>query len=186
MKGEKDLREAIRQWNQEKIHAFLLQKDIKWIFNPPAGSHHGGIWECCIHTVCKVMKAILNEQRLDDEGQVTLMCKAEAIVNGWPLTKVSDDPRDPEALTPTTSCSYALDLPFLQVYSPNVTVTHDEDGDTLSTWLRYSRVDGCANISHHYNRGKNGVTLTGILQLVTSSCCSTKPCQEAHGLLDVS
>ena len=46
------------------------------------------------------MKALLNEQRLDDEGLVTLMCEAEAIVNGRPLTKVSDDPRDPEALTP--------------------------------------------------------------------------------------
>ena len=88
VKGEKDLREAIRQWNQEKIHAFLLQKDIKWIFNPPAGSHHGGVWERCIRTVRKVMKAILNEQRLDDEGLVTFMCEAEAIVNGRPLTKV--------------------------------------------------------------------------------------------------
>ena len=46
------------------------------------------------------MKALLNEQRLDDEGLVTLMCEAEAIVNARPLTKVSDDPRDPEALTP--------------------------------------------------------------------------------------
>lgn len=90
MKGEKDLREAIRQWNQEKIHAFLLQKDIKWTFNPSAGSHHGGVWQRCIRTVRKVTKALLNEQRLDDEGLVTLMCEAE----------VSDDPRDPEALTP--------------------------------------------------------------------------------------
>ena len=29
VKGQKDLQEAIRQWNQEKIHAFLLQKNIK-------------------------------------------------------------------------------------------------------------------------------------------------------------
>ena len=101
VKGEKDLREAIRQWNQEKIHGFLLQKDIKWIFNPPAGSHHGGVWERCIRTVRKVMKALLTEQRLDDEGLVTLLCEVEAIVNGRPLTKVSDDPRDPEALTPS-------------------------------------------------------------------------------------
>lgn len=72
VKGEKDLREAIRQWNQEKIHAFLLQKSIKWIFKPPAGSHGGGVWERCIRTVRKVMKALLNEQRLD-EGLVTLV-----------------------------------------------------------------------------------------------------------------
>ena len=46
------------------------------------------------------MKALLNEQPLDEEGLATLMCKVEAIINGRPLTKVSDDPRDPEALTP--------------------------------------------------------------------------------------
>ena len=44
--------------------------------------------------------ALLKEQVLDDEGLATLMCKVESIVNGRPLTKVSDDPRDPEALTP--------------------------------------------------------------------------------------
>ena len=100
VRGEKDLREAVREWNQQKIHAFLLAKNIKWIFNPPAGSHHGGVWERCIRTVRKVMKALLKEQPLDDEGLTTLMCEAEAIINGRPLTKVSDDPRDPEALTP--------------------------------------------------------------------------------------
>ena len=56
--------------------------------------------ERCVRTVRKVMKAILNEQHLDDEGLVTLVCEAEAIVNGRPVTKVSNDPRDPEALTP--------------------------------------------------------------------------------------
>ena len=99
VKGQKDLQEAIRQWNQEKIHAFLLQKNIKWIFDPPAGSHHGGVWEHCIRTVRKVMKAFLNEQPLDEEGITTLMCEVEAIIKWLPLTKVSDDPRDPEALT---------------------------------------------------------------------------------------
>ena len=28
VKGHKDLQETIRLWNQEKIHAFLLQKNI--------------------------------------------------------------------------------------------------------------------------------------------------------------
>ena len=100
VKGEKELREAVCEWNQDKIHNFLLAKNVKWIFNPPAGSHHGGVWERCIRTVRKVMKALCKEQTLDDEGLLTLMCEVEAIVNGRPITKVSDDPRDPEALTP--------------------------------------------------------------------------------------
>ena len=46
------------------------------------------------------MAALVKEQTLDDEGLLTLTCEVEAIVNGRPITKVSDDPRDPEALTP--------------------------------------------------------------------------------------
>ncbi|XP_068716993.1 uncharacterized protein [Montipora capricornis] len=100
VRGEKELRNAIDRWNQEVIAEFLLQRNVQWIFNPPAGSHHGGVWERCIRTIRKVMSALLKEQVLDDEGLATLMCEVESIVNGRPLTKVSDDPRDLEALTP--------------------------------------------------------------------------------------
>ena len=100
VKGAKELRMAIKEWNQSQIHDFLLQRDVKWTFNPPAGSHHGGVWERCIRTTRKVLNAIMNEQVLDDEGISTLMCEVEAIVNGRPITKLSDDPRDMEPLTP--------------------------------------------------------------------------------------
>ena len=46
------------------------------------------------------MKALLQDQPLDNEGLPTLLCEVESIINGRPLTKVSDDPRDPEALRP--------------------------------------------------------------------------------------
>ena len=98
--GEKELREEIKGWNQHKIGEFLLQQNVKWTFNPPGGSHHGGVWERCIRTVRKVIGALTKEQTLDEEGLVTLMCEVESIVNGRPVTKVSDDPKDLEALTP--------------------------------------------------------------------------------------
>ena len=100
VKAEWELQVAVRDWNQDKIHDFLLAKNIKWLFNPPAGSHHGGVWECCIRTVRKVMKALMKEQPLNDEVLLTMMCEVKAIINGWPITKVSDDPKDPEPLTP--------------------------------------------------------------------------------------
>jgi hypothetical protein len=42
---ENELRDCTNDWNQDKIiHQALLLKNIKWIFNPPSASHHGGVW----------------------------------------------------------------------------------------------------------------------------------------------
>ena len=68
VKGEKELRGVVCEWNQDNIHNVLLAKNVNWIFNPPAGSHYGGEWERCIWTVRKVMTALCKEQTLDDEG----------------------------------------------------------------------------------------------------------------------
>ncbi|XP_068738016.1 uncharacterized protein [Montipora capricornis] len=43
VRGEKELRNAIDRWNQEVIAESLLQRNVQWIFNPPAGSHHAGV-----------------------------------------------------------------------------------------------------------------------------------------------
>lgn len=98
--AERELKEGINNWNQHQIHEYLLQENIKWIFNPPLGSHHGGAWERCIRTVRKTVTAILKNQTLNDENLSTFMCEAERIINGRPLTRVSEDPRDLSALTP--------------------------------------------------------------------------------------
>ena len=82
--AEKELRNCDKDWNQDKIHQLLLLRDIKWIFNPPKASHHGGIWERYIRTVRKVMQALLQEQMLNDESLHTLMCEVESIINGRP------------------------------------------------------------------------------------------------------
>ena len=100
--GNKELREAISKWNDRQIHEFLLQRNIKWLFIPPSGSHLGGVWERCFRTVRKILTTLIKEQPLDDEGLTTctLMFEVETIVNGRPITKSSDDQSDAEALTP--------------------------------------------------------------------------------------
>ena len=110
--GERELRECLEEWNQDVIHDHLLQKGIKWTFNPPYASHHGGIWERCIRTIRKVLNATAKEQVLDDEGLRTYMCEVEAILNGRPLTPSSDDPRDLGALTPNQLLLLKDDAPL--------------------------------------------------------------------------
>ena len=79
---------------------FAVTENIKWSFNPPYGSHFGGIWERCIRTVRKILQALLREQIIDDERLLTLMCEAESIMNGQPIPAVSGDANDLEPLTP--------------------------------------------------------------------------------------
>lgn len=98
--AQRELKEAIESWNQIQIHNTLLQRGIKWIFNPPTGSHNGGVWERLLRSVRKVLSATLNTQNLDEEGLHTVLCEAEAILNSRPITKASPDPDDLEALTP--------------------------------------------------------------------------------------
>ncbi|KAK0147981.1 hypothetical protein N1851_012348 [Merluccius polli] len=40
---EHEIRRAMKEWNQSQISEALLQRGVTWIFNLPAGSHHGGL-----------------------------------------------------------------------------------------------------------------------------------------------
>lgn len=78
----------------------MQKKGIKWIFNSPAASHQGGIWERQIRSVRRILSALVKEQTLTDDSLQTLLCEVESIINGRPITSVSDDPHDLEPLTP--------------------------------------------------------------------------------------
>lgn len=100
--AERELREELDKWNQTQLNNFMLQRNIDWKFNPPAASNFGGVWERLIRSVRKVLYSIIHEQnvRLDDENLRTLFCEVEAILNGRPITTVSDDVNDLTVLTP--------------------------------------------------------------------------------------
>ncbi|KAL7881127.1 hypothetical protein SRHO_G00033810 [Serrasalmus rhombeus] len=98
--ADHELKKAIKEWNAAQIENSLLQRDIKWLFNPPSGSHHGGVWERIIRSIRKIMNATLKEQSLDEEGLQTFFCECEAILNSRPITTPSNDINDLEALTP--------------------------------------------------------------------------------------
>lgn len=98
--GDREIRELMREWNQSQIDEYMVQQDIEWCFNPPYASHRGGAWERLVRSTRSILKAIAKEQLLTDEKLVTLMAQAESIINDRPITKVSNDPKDPLALTP--------------------------------------------------------------------------------------
>ena len=98
--AERELRVAIQQLDNERIERVLQPKEIKWIFNSPAASHQGGVWERQIRTARRILNSLLKEQPVNDDCLHTVMCEVESIINGRPLTSVSDDANDIEPLTP--------------------------------------------------------------------------------------
>ena len=100
--AERELREVLKEMDHDEITEKLRQQQIDWIFNPPAASHMGGVWERQIRTTRRILHALLREHasRLDDESLHTLMCEVESIINSRPLTVISSDARDPIPLSP--------------------------------------------------------------------------------------
>ena len=74
----------------------------QWKFKPPGESHMNGVWKRLIRSVCKTMNAILGNQNalIGLEAFRTVFAEVVIVLNSRPLTPSSDDPRDPEPLTP--------------------------------------------------------------------------------------
>ena len=96
----KELKEELRKLDHTRIGEFCSNKDINWHFNPPSAPHMGGVWERLVQTVKASMKFVLKDLILTEFQLITFIVEVENIVNSRPLTPVSDDPSDLEALTP--------------------------------------------------------------------------------------
>ena len=97
---DNELRKEISTWDQDKIHRQLAPRGIQWHFIPPAAPHMGGAWERLVQSVKKALTTTLKEKSPREEVLRTVMTQAECAVNSHPLTHVSLDSTDSEALTP--------------------------------------------------------------------------------------
>ena len=101
MRGaERELKRCLQSWNNAKITDTMSQQNIEWRFSPPASPHFGGAWERLIRSVKRALLTVLGRQALTDEMLSTFLTEVEGLLNSRPLTPVSDDPEDLEALTP--------------------------------------------------------------------------------------
>lgn len=121
--AQRELQEALKALNHQKIQNTFLTEGIKWIFNPPFGAHYGGVWERLIKLVKKILTSVLKQQTLDDETLSTALCEVEAILNDRPITTVSSHPNDLEPLTP----NHLLQLKAKTTMPPGVFEKHDQD-----------------------------------------------------------
>ena len=127
--AERELRNQIEAWNDYHIDDYMKQQATEWFFNPPTASHMGGAWERMIRSTRKILRALTSERLLTDEQLHTFITECERVLNSRPLTAVSDDPRDLQALTPSMLLGSAddYDLPI---------GASAGDGDFLRRWWR--------------------------------------------------
>lgn len=98
----RELKDAIILLNRcgGKLEEFAARNKFYWYFNPPAAPHMGGVWESLIKTVKTAITAATSEICPREETLQTIFAEVMHTVNSRPLTHVSLDPRDKEALTP--------------------------------------------------------------------------------------
>lgn len=60
MKYHEDNKDMI---NNVDVQPAMAQNGIKWVFNMPTASHHGGVWE---RMVRKILRSVLRQKCLDN------------------------------------------------------------------------------------------------------------------------
>ncbi|XP_058803555.1 uncharacterized protein LOC131671274 [Phymastichus coffea] len=99
-KASKELRDAVLGLDNNKLRQYSDTKGFEWHFNPPEAPYMGGAWERQVRSVKIALNHALKDQAPFEEVLITLLAETEHMVNSRPLTHVSVDPRDEEALTP--------------------------------------------------------------------------------------
>ncbi|XP_055914028.1 uncharacterized protein LOC129947476 [Eupeodes corollae] len=98
--AERELREALKEVNTEKLMETFTTTDTKWTFIPPGSPHMGGSWERLVRSVKTSLYDIVPTRNPSDELLRSMLIEVENIVNSRPLTYIPIDDESEEALTP--------------------------------------------------------------------------------------
>ncbi|UYV82438.1 hypothetical protein LAZ67_21002170, partial [Cordylochernes scorpioides] len=96
----KFLNEQYALLHASEIQDYITYSEINWHFMPPHAPQFGGIWESNIKSVKMILKKVIGSSLLTFEEFTTFLTQIEATLNQRPLTPLSEDPNDLEALTP--------------------------------------------------------------------------------------
>lgn len=85
----------------EALLDYASSRHIRWKFIAECAPWWGGFWERVIRTIKDALKRSLGRSSLGYEELLTMLHEVDTVVNSRPLTQLSDDSEDCEALTPS-------------------------------------------------------------------------------------
>nr|XP_049464893.1 uncharacterized protein LOC125907321 [Anopheles coluzzii] len=97
--ASRELDEALKLVDHEKLMVEFCGPNLKWTFNPPGAPHFGGCWERLVRSVKTVLGKLDLPRRPTDEVLGSTFTEIELILNSRPLTYV---PLDNEMSGPIT------------------------------------------------------------------------------------
>ena len=155
--AQKELLSCVQNWNKV-APAVFVHKGVKWKFNPPSAPHHGGAWERLVRSVKRVLYDILGSRRLTEEVLGTTLCLVEQLLNARPITPVSSDPHDLEALTPNHFIlgHSAASFPSLSFEDNLIIKSVTPEHNRTLTQFGHA---GCVNMYHLSTREQSGIMI---------------------------
>ena len=95
----KILKKEMEKWvasSAENLH----EKGLAWEFIPVGTPHYGGVWERMVGLFKRHLAAVSTGDVLHIDTFATILCEIEDVINKRPLTEMSSNSADPEAITP--------------------------------------------------------------------------------------
>ena len=125
------------------ISNFLADCSISWHFIPPRAPHFGGLWEAAVKSCKYHLRRVAKNALFTFEEMYTLLNQIEACLNSRPITPISDNPSDLNALTPG---HFLMGDSPSALLEPNIAEIKE---NRLSRWQRIQQ-----HLQHFWDRWK--------------------------------